>query len=44
MMEDYWLHHYSEHGLKEEIEDEDFNLDDVVNDMASDDWEDVIRG
>ncbi len=44
MIEDYWLHFYAEHGVKDEVEDEDFNLDEVLENMESDDWEEVIRG
>lgn len=44
MIEDYWLHFYAEHGVKDEVEDEDFNLDEVLESMESDDWEEVIRG
>lgn len=44
MIEDYWLHFYAEHGVKDEVEDEDFNLDEVLESMESGDWEEVIRG
>lgn len=44
IIEDYWLHFYVEHGVKDEIEDEDFSLDEVLNNMASDDWEEVVSG
>lgn len=44
IIEDYWLHFYAENGLKEEIEDEDFDLDEVVKNMSNDDWDEVISG
>jgi hypothetical protein len=45
IIEDYWLHHYAENGVKDEIEDEDFDLDEIQQRLADgDDWEDIING
>ena len=44
MEEEYWAHHYYENPDKDEVEDDDFNLDDVVKRMEDnpDDWETII--
>lgn len=41
ILTDHWAHFYSVPGTKEEVEDEAFNLDEVVNSMKDDDWEEV---
>jgi len=43
MIEDYWAHYYAEHGVQEEVEDEDFDLDAILRDMEDGDWEDLIN-
>ena len=35
---DYWANHYAENGLKEEYEDDDFQI------VDDDDWEDITHG
>lgn len=30
--------------MREEVEDEDFDVDEVMKQMESEDWEDVIKG
>lgn len=44
-MEDYWLHFYAENGVKDEIEDEGFDLDEIQERLErGDDWEEIISG
>ena len=44
METDFWAHQYSENSPKEEVEDDNFDLDAEIAAMAADDWEDVING
>jgi hypothetical protein len=45
MLEDYWAHRVCEDPkAADEIEDVDFDLDDVVQAMQSDDWQEVLIG
>lgn len=40
MLTDYWAHRFvDEPKLLEEVEDEDFNLDEVLANIEADDWE-----
>ncbi len=44
LMSEYWAHYYADNGDKGEVEDEDFDLDEVLKAMEqddSDDWEEV---
>lgn len=41
---EYWAHHYREQAGKEEIEDEDFDLEAEIARMNDDDWEEVTSG
>lgn len=45
MLEDYWAHRVAEDPkAADEVEDADFNLDEVVAAMNSDDWVEVASG
>jgi hypothetical protein len=45
IIEDYWLHYYASNGIKDEIEDESFDLEETLARMEQgDDWEDIVRG
>lgn len=39
--EDYWAHYYYENEQKEEFEDSDFDIEELIN--SEDDWETVIE-
>jgi hypothetical protein len=41
ILTDYWANFYKENGLKDEVEDDDFDLDEVVKRMDDGDWEEV---
>lgn len=41
METEYWAHHYFDNPTGDEVEDEDFDIDSVIAQMADDDWEDV---
>ncbi|SDH27408.1 hypothetical protein [Nitrosomonas sp. Nm132] len=38
---DYWAHYYYENSTADEVEDEDFDLDDILQKMENDDWEEL---
>jgi hypothetical protein len=38
---DYWAHYYYENATADEVEDEDFDLDDILQKMENDDWEEL---
>jgi hypothetical protein len=38
---DYWAHYYYENPSSDEVEDEDFNLEEVLAQMEEDDWEEI---
>lgn len=41
---EYWAWYYHENGGKEEIEDEDFDVEAEISRMNEDDWEEVNFG
>lgn len=41
---EYWAHYYHESQGKEEVEDDDFDLDAEIAKMNEDDWEEVNFG
>ncbi|WP_281719994.1 hypothetical protein [Nitrosomonas sp.] len=41
METDYWAHYYYENTTTDEVEDEDFDLDEILSKMEEDDWEEV---
>lgn len=45
METDYWAHYYAENGIKDEVEDEDFDLEKIMAEAEKnpDDWEEVIN-
>lgn len=42
MLIDLYAHAYSEKGNVDEVEDEDFDLNEVLKSMESDDWETLV--
>lgn len=38
---DYWAHYFADNPTKDEVEDEEFDLEDILAQMEEDDWEDV---
>ena len=38
---EYWAHYYHENAGKEEVEDDDFDLEAEIARMNDDDWEEV---
>lgn len=42
-MVDHFCHQYAKSGVQDEVEDDDFDLDQVVAAMESDDWEDMCH-
>lgn len=44
MLTEYWAHkYYEDPKLKEEVEDTEFNLEEVLQQMQDDEWETVIQ-
>lgn len=41
---EYWAHHYRETNGREEVEDEDFDLEAEIARMNEEDWEEVNFG
>lgn len=45
MLEDYWAHRVAEDPrAADEIEDDEFDIDEVVAAMERDDWQEVVSG
>ena len=41
ILTDHWAHFYLANGIKDEVEDESFDLDAIVKKMEEGDWEEV---
>lgn len=41
ILTDHWVHYYRQPGRREEIEDDNFDLDNIVKNMEDGDWEEI---